>query len=100
MTLRDQAVQAGANAYMRYEPPYDDPSEFSEQFLSDMRSALDAALDVLRDEEAIVEVLRAHALEATGLGEVACRCDHEWRSWASYYAHQARAVVAHLKGEA
>jgi hypothetical protein len=38
--------------------------------------------------EQAAEVLAAHTIECTGLGEVTCRCrEHGWMSWGDYRAH-------------
>lgn len=98
MTLRDQAVQAAAKAiwternagadigwgemaWAELTAP-DDWNQEALDALEEARAALDAALDVLCDEEALARVIV--------------------KGWKDAHSHEqtARAVVAHLKGEA
>lgn len=46
--------------------------------------------------EQIADVLDEHRIEAFGLGEVSCVCEHEWRSDRWYRDHVAEKIIDEL----
>lgn len=91
MTLRDQAVQAAAKAIANAKTA--DRDEFRQQ----AAAALDSALDVLCDKEALAKIIGEAVLDYN----LSDRSRESYACGTPDYRGQfiARAVVAHLKGE-